>query len=172
MAETTQVSHELWVSFLQHLQVSIWFMVSVGHTPKSYIGEAPTLVTGRPAHECVDDRCRAQRHDHRPHSSAASRAIGINTQRARSLDGQMPSTSLIDVICDTRRHVGWHRAGLPEPAQEYGTDLFGCHGLAPLDQICNLGIVLVLGSAQTHESDRWGCPALTDRADDSVRLPS
>jgi hypothetical protein len=66
----------------------------------------------------------------------------------------MPSTGLIDVICDTRRHVGWHRAGLPEPAQKYGTDLFGCDGLAPLDQICDLGIVLVLRSAQTHESDR------------------
>jgi hypothetical protein len=84
---------------------------------------------------------------------AASRVIGNGASQAPGLDGQMPSTSLIDAICYSRCHAGWHRTRPPEPAQKYGSDLFRCHGLAPLDQICDLGIVLVLRSAQVYESD-------------------
>ena len=38
--------------------------------------------------------------------------------------------------------------------QKYGSDLFGCHSPAPLDQIFDLGIVLVLRGARAQEPDR------------------
>jgi hypothetical protein len=61
---------------------------------------------------------------------------------------------MVDAICDTRPNAGWHRTRFSEPMQKYGSDLFGCHSPAPLDQIFGLGIVLVLRGARAREPDR------------------
>jgi len=60
----------------------------------------------------------------------------------------MLGMGLVDAVRDTRRHVGRHHTRFAESAQKYGTDLFRFHGLAPLDQVSDLGIVIVLRS--TH----------------------
>ena len=38
--------------------------------------------------------------------------------------------------------------------QKYGSDPFGCHSPAPLDQIFDLGIALVRRDARAREPDR------------------
>jgi hypothetical protein len=76
---------------------------------------------------------------------AAIRMVRVDLRRC-GLVRQMPGTGLVDAIRHTRRHVRRYHSRLAGPAQKDGTDLFRRHSLAPLDQTCDLGIVLVLRS--------------------------